>query len=358
MGNVLNLGNVQAILRSSDSLLAKNLLLSIQSNAVNASTLASNAASAVTATLLPNTNLIASSINASTVNASSIVAFQKELERQSKQQAYEDKLNSIKHGISSTASKATLDSATASSAFYYANNKELSSLSSSSKAENLKGKKALQNGAYSQDFGSEGLESVNTDALDELAPVSRHGASLNESFYNEDTDPHVIEQELKEIFLNSTHCASKSIFENELSLDDTPIFFGSEHSLSVSASVAQLVDNMVNTLLSYQSIPLNNALGMMANITMLMKAVSDSTTTAIETISQSTVLTNQYNPKVIMLPLYVLGYSLIDYIRRYNCKEFNYKKERQKAEEKIAKNEKERKQRMAEFAASFQFNYS
>ena len=29
-----------------------------------------------------------------------------------------------------------------------------------------------------------------------------------------------------------------------------------------------------------------------------------------------------------------------------------------KAEEKIAKNEKERKQRMAEFAASFQFNYS
>ncbi len=353
MGNVLNLGNVQAILRSSDSLLAKNLLLSIQSNAVNASTLASNATSAVTATLLPNTNLIASS-----VNASSIVAFQKELERQSKQQAYEDKLNSIKQGISSTASKATLDSATASSAFYYANNKELSSLSSSSKAENLKGKKALQNGAYSQDFGSEGLGSVNTDALDELDQVSRHGASLNESFNNEDTDPHVIEQELKEIFLNSAHCASKSIFENELSLDDTPIFFGSEHSLSVSASVAQLVDNMVNTLLSYQSIPLNNALGMMANITMLMKTVSDSTTTAIETISQSTVLTNQYNPKVIMLPLYVLGYSLIDYIRRYNCKEFNYKKERQKAEEKIAKNEKERKQRMAEFAASFQFNYS
>lgn len=363
MGNVLNLGNVQAILRSSDSLLAKNLLLSIQSNAVNASTLASNATSAVTATLLPNTNLIASSINASTVNAGSIVAFQKELERQSKQQAYEDKLNSIKHGISSTASKATLDSATANSAFYYANNKELSSLSSSSKAENLKGKKALHGGDYSQDFGSESLESVNTDALDELAPVSRHDASLNKSFNNEDadphvTDPHVIEQELKEIFLNSAHCASKSIFENELSLDDTPIFFGSEHSLSVSASVAQLVDNMVNTLLSYQSIPLNNALGMMANITMLMKAVSDSTTTAIETISQSTVLTNQYNPKVIMLPLYVLGYSLIDYIRRYNCKEFNYKKERQKAEEKIAKNEKERKQRMAEFAASFQFNYS
>lgn len=70
---------------------------------------------------------------------------------------------------------------------------------------------------------------------------------------------------------------------------------------------------------------------------MLMKAVSDCSTTAIETISQSTVLTNQYNPKVIMLPLYVLGYSLIDYLRRYNCKEFNYKKERQKAEEKIAK---------------------
>lgn len=349
MGNVLNLGNVQAILRSSDSLLAKNLLLSMQSNAVNASTLASNATSAVTATLLPNTNLIASSIN-----ASNIVAFQKELERQSKQQAYENKLNSIKQEISSTVSKASLDSATASSAFYYANNKELCTSSNSSKAEYLKGKKALHSGAYSQDFGSESLDPVNTDAIDELAPFSRH----DDSFNNDETDPHVIEQELKEIFLNSAHCASKSIFENELSLDDTPIFFGSEHSLSVSASVAQLVDNMVNTLLSYQSIPLNNALGMMTNISMLMKAVNDCSTTAIETISQSTVLTNQYNPKVIMLPLYVLGYSLIDYIRRYNCKEFNYKKERQKAEEKIAKNEKERKQRMAEFAASFQFNYS
>lgn len=349
MGNVLNLGNVQAILRSSDSLLAKNLLLSMQSNAVNASTLASNATSAVTATLLPNTNLIASSIN-----ASNIVAFQKELERQSKQQAYENKLNSIKQEISSTVSKASLDSATASSAFYYANNKELCTSSNSSKAEYLKGKKALHSEAYSQDFGSESLDPVNTDAIDELAPFSRH----DDSFNNDETDPHVIEQELKEIFLNSAHCASKSIFENELSLDDTPIFFGSEHSLSVSASVAQLVDNMVNTLLSYQSIPLNNALGMMTNISMLMKAISDCSTTAIETISQSTVLTNQYNPKVIMLPLYVLGYSLIDYIRRYNCKEFNYKKERQKAEEKIAKNEKERKQRMAEFAASFQFNYS
>lgn len=354
MENVLNLGNVQAILRSSDSLLAKNLLLSMQSNAVNASTLASNATSAVTATLLPNTNLIASSINASTVNASSIVAFQKELERQSKQQAYENKINSIKQEISSTVSKASLDSATASSAFYYANNKELCTSSNSSKAEYLKGKKALHSGAYSQDFGSESLDPVNTDAIGELAPFSRH----DDSFNNDETDPHVIEQELKEIFLNSAHCASKSIFENELSLDDTPIFFGSEHSLSVSASVAQLVDNMVNTLLSYQSIPLNNALGMMTNISMLMKAVSDCSTNAIETISQSTVLTNQYNPKVIMLPLYVLGYSLIDYIRRYNCKEFNYKKERQKAEEKIAKNEKERKQRMAEFAASFQFNYS
>lgn len=41
-----------------------------------------------------------------------------------------------------------------------------------------------------------------------------------------------------------------------------------------------------------------------------------------------------------MLPLYVLGYSIIDYIKRYNCKEFNYKKERKKAEEKIAHNEK------------------
>ena len=59
-----------------------------------------------------------------------------------------------------------------------------------------------------------------------------------------------------------------------------------------------------------------------------------------------------------MLPLYVLGYSIIDYIKRYNSKEFNYKKERKKAEEKIAHNEKESKQRMAEFAASFQFNYS
>lgn len=354
MGNVLNLGNVQAILLSSDSLLAKKQFFSMQSNAVNASPLSSNATSAATATLLPNTNLIANTINAGAINASSLVAFQRELERQSKQQTYEDKLNSLKQGIISAESKASLDSATASSAFYYANNKELSSSSNSSKAEFLKGKKALHGEAYSQDFGFESLEPVNTDAIDELAPVSRHDASLN----NDDTDPQVIEQELKEIFLNSSHCASKSIFENELSLDDTPIFFGSEHSLSVSASVAQLVDNMVNTLLSYQSIPLNNALEMITNISILMKAVSDCSTTAIETISQSTVLTNQYNPKVIMLPLYVLGYSLIDYLRRYNCKEFNYKKERQKAEEKIAKNEKERKQRMAEFAASFQFNYS
>lgn len=220
MGNVLNLGNVQAILLSSDSLLAKKQFFSMQSNAVNASTLSSNATSAATATLLPNTNLIANTINAGAINASSLVAFQRELERQSKQQTYEDKINSLKQGIISAESKASLDSATASSAFYYANNKELRSSSNSSKAEFLKGKKALHGEAYSQDFGSESLEPVNTDAIDELAPVSRHDASLN----NDDTDPQVIEQELKEIFLNSSHCASKSIFENELSLDDTPIF--------------------------------------------------------------------------------------------------------------------------------------
>ena len=90
---------------------------------------------------------------------------QRELERQSKQQSYEDKLNSLKQGIISAESKASLDSATASSAFYYANNKELSSSSNSSKAEFLKGKKALHGEAYSQDFGSESLEPVNTDAI-------------------------------------------------------------------------------------------------------------------------------------------------------------------------------------------------
>ena len=168
--------------------LLKNCFL--QSNAVNASTLSSNATSAATATLLPNTNLIANTINAGALDASSLVAFQRELERQSKQQTYEDKLNSLKQGIISAESKASLDSATASSAFYYANNKELSSSSNPSKAEFLKGKKALHGEAYSQDFGSESLEPVNTDAIDELAPVSRHDASLN----NDDTDPQVIEQ--------------------------------------------------------------------------------------------------------------------------------------------------------------------
>lgn len=116
-------------------------VFSMQSNAVNASTLSSNATSAATATLLPNTNLIANTINAGALDASSLVAFQRELERQSKQQSYEDKLNSLKQGIISAESKASLDSATASSAFYYANNKELSSSSNSSKAEFLKGKK-------------------------------------------------------------------------------------------------------------------------------------------------------------------------------------------------------------------------
>ena len=74
MGNVLNLGNVQAILLSSDSLLAKKLFFSMQNNAVNASPLSSNATSAATATLLPNTNLIANTINAGAINASSLVA--------------------------------------------------------------------------------------------------------------------------------------------------------------------------------------------------------------------------------------------------------------------------------------------
>ena len=55
---------------------------------MNASTLSSNATSAATATLLPNTNLIANTINAGALNASSLVAFQRELERQSKQQTW------------------------------------------------------------------------------------------------------------------------------------------------------------------------------------------------------------------------------------------------------------------------------
>ncbi len=247
--------------------------------------------------------------------------------------------------MNSTNLKASQDATTASSAFYYASGKFLNQSQSSIRNETLKGKK----GVALKDC----LESENN--LDRLNPVIKDSA-----VYNDDSsDPSVIEQELKEIFLNSSVSASNSIFENELSLDDTPIFFSSEYSRSVSASVAKLVDNMVDTLLSYQRVPLNNAIGMICTVSELMKAVRDNSTTAIESISQASIVTtNQYNPKVIMLPLYVLGYSIIDYIRRYNCKEFNYKKERQKAEEKIAHNEKESKQRMAEFAASFQFNYS
>lgn len=338
MGNVLNLGNVQAILRSSDSLFAKNLLLSEHNDLASATKITT--ATAATASALARTNL-----SAFNISVCSQVAFQNELEKQSKQQAYENKLNSIRQSVNSTNLKASQDATTASSAFYYASGKFLNQSQSSIRNETLKGKK----GVALKDC----LESENN--LDRLNPVIKDSA-----VYNDDSsDPSVIEQELKEIFLNSSVSASNSIFENELSLDDTPIFFSSEYSRSVSASVAKLVDNMVDTLLSYQRVPLNNAIGMICTVSELMKAVRDNSTTAIESISQASIVTtNQYNPKVIMLPLYVLGYSIIDYIRRYNCKEFNYKKERQKAEEKIAHNEKERKQRMAEFAASFQFNYS
>lgn len=338
MGNVLNLGNVQAILRSSDSLFAKKLLLSEPNDLVSAAKITT--ATVATASALARTNL-----SAFNISVCSQVAFQNELEKQSKQQAYEDKLNSIRQSVNSTNLKASQDATTASSAFYYASGKGLNQSHGTVRSEILKDKKGV--------VLKNSLESENN--LDGLKPVIQ-----DSSFYNDDSsDPSVIEQELKEIFLNSSVCASKSIFENELSLDDTPIFFGSEYSHSVSASVAKLVDNMVDTLLSYQRVPLNNAMGMICTVSELMKVARDNSTTAIESISQASIVTtNQYNPKVIMLPLYVLGYSIIDYIKRYNCKEFNYKKERKKAEEKIAHNEKESKQRMAEFAASFQFNYS
>lgn len=335
MGNVLNLGNVQAILRSSDSLFAKNLLLSDQndlfSNVKTSATAGSTAASVIGG-------------NTSTCNT---VSFKNELERQALQQSYEDRLNAEKQNSVSTVLVASKNSAAVGSAFYYASKNGVKNTDTADRKESLKGKKLLS------------LRSDSTvhNSSDEFAP-GQH----SESSCHTDTDPDIIEQELRELFLNSGISASSSIFENDSSLDDTPIFFASEYSHSVSASVAKLVDDMVDNLLSYHSTHLGNALGMLSAVSELMNAAKEcSVTTAagITSVLQSSDTADcQYNPKAVMLPLYILGCSLTDYIRRYNCKTFNYKKERQKAEEKIARNEKRQKQRMAEFAAEFQFKYS
>ncbi len=74
MGNVLNLGNVQAILRSSDSLFAKKLLLSEPNDLVSA-------AKITTATVATASALTRANLSAFNTCACSQVAFQNELEK-------------------------------------------------------------------------------------------------------------------------------------------------------------------------------------------------------------------------------------------------------------------------------------
>lgn len=331
MGNVLNLGNVQAILQSSDSLCVQKLFLSSQNNLTGPA----NSAGA---------SAIACSI--STCNAAS---FRNEFERQSDRQACENRLNSIRQSVNSAVQKLSGDPATAGSAIYQAAGKFLSSSQNTSRSSPVKIKNSKN---VTADSETQNL----SDRSDRLFPVS---GSTDNTDCGESADPYETEQELNEIFMYSKLSGYNPEIDSDSSLDDTPIFFRSEYSHCVSSSIAKLVDNMVDTLLSYQSTPLNQALFMINAVSEIMKAVNKSSDTALGSdFNSSAVSSAQYNPKAHMLPLYILGCSIIDYIRRYNCKAFNYRKERQKAEEKIAHNEKEHKKRMAQFAAEFQFSYS
>ncbi len=330
MGNVLNLGNVRAILQSSDSLCVQKLFLSSQNN------------------LAGPANSAGASAIACSISSCNAASFRNEFERQSDRQAYENRLNSIRQSVNSSVLKLSGDPA-AGSALYKAAGKFLSSFQNTSRSTSVKIKNSKNVTADSENHNL-------SDRCDRLSPVS---GSTDSTDCEENTDPYRTEQELNEILMYSKLSGYNPEFENDTSLDDTPIFFSSEYSRCVSSSMAKLVDNMVDTLLSYQSTPLNQALCMIKAVSEIMKAVNNSSDTAlVPDLNSSAVSAAQYNPKAHMLPLYILGCSLIDYIRRYNCKEFNYRKERQKAEEKIAHNEKEHKKRMAQFAAEFQFGYS
>ena len=119
MGNVLNLGNVRAILQSSDSLCVQKLFLSSQNN------LAGPASSSGASTI------------ACSISSCNAASFRNEFERQSDRQAYENRLNSIRQSVNSAVLKLSGDPA-AGSALYKAAGKFLSSSQNTSRSSPVK----------------------------------------------------------------------------------------------------------------------------------------------------------------------------------------------------------------------------
>ena len=135
-------------------------------------------------------------------------------------------------------------------------------------------------------------------------------------------------------------------------LDNTPILLG-ETELNANYSVTSvLVKQMLDSLFSFEPLSINDALEMMKSISSVLSRQSD--TIASFALTRSAYL-NNYTVLPTFIPLYIVALNLGQYIARYNGKAFDYKKAKQKALEKMKKQEKEKKEQMMEFSAAFDF---
>ena len=113
-----------------------------------------------------------------------------------------------------------------------------------------------------------------------------------------------------------------------------------------------LVKQMLDSLFSFEPLSINDALEMMKSISSVLSRQSD--TIASFALTRSAYL-NNYTVLPTFIPLYIVALNLGQYIARYNGKAFDYKKAKQKALEKMKKQEKEKKEQMMEFSAAFDF---
>ena len=123
--------------------------------------------------------------------------------------------------------------------------------------------------------------------------------------------------------------------------------------------IRMLSSNFLNKLISNvncNSLSIDSSIQSLLYISSLLKDIKISSTdiSNLTLLNQVKVTTASYNPIPYFLPLYIVGLNLLHYINRTNQKTFDYKKEKQKMYEKMKQQEKEKKEKMLEFAAGFQ----
>ncbi|MGN1281260.1 MAG: hypothetical protein ACI4UM_05095 [Succinivibrio sp.] len=140
-------------------------------------------------------------------------------------------------------------------------------------------------------------------------------------------------------------------------LDDTPIILGNTELAQASCSVAHLVNSMLSMLLEFENSSIYISSKMLFLIGYLMRDDQRESpkNQCMQTSCSSSDLYN-YKVKPYYFPLFIMAFNLAEQIKRISVKTFDYKKEKKKILKKMEEMNKKKKERMAQFAAGFEFD--